>query len=369
MRLLEILGGVSDPARVCTAHKCDSLGRSVSWRSRMILSPVIVRSPAPAPPPSVATRRSSPSIGTSSMAASQLSVGLLRLPRLRIQHAQAPVAVRLERAHAQFLGQGEGLLVVRLWPARPPGGAPRRNVAEEAQGIRLVATFLALTGMRACARRGRAPPPDRQPASAPPPGRDDRTPEIYSCHGHGLFHACVSSGTASATRPLRVYAAPNGGGELGKRCWKVYVLTDAHSPFEQGECSGQVTVAEGQQADPPRGKHQTAGVINRLGNAEPFVPEGSALGEQAQLGMARGESGTGKHSGQEGLPEVLVAPRTLEERDRLPEAVNRPTIVSLGLVGSSRDTDSPAHAAPHPRRPCRARGHAGRRRWPGHTPP
>ena len=26
----QILGGVSDPARVCTAHKCDSLGRCVS---------------------------------------------------------------------------------------------------------------------------------------------------------------------------------------------------------------------------------------------------------------------------------------------------------------------------------------------------
>ena len=26
----QILGGVSDPARVCTAHKCDSLGRSVT---------------------------------------------------------------------------------------------------------------------------------------------------------------------------------------------------------------------------------------------------------------------------------------------------------------------------------------------------
>ena len=26
----QILGGVSDPARVCTAHKCDSLGRRVS---------------------------------------------------------------------------------------------------------------------------------------------------------------------------------------------------------------------------------------------------------------------------------------------------------------------------------------------------
>src|SRR5262245_43608996 len=109
-------------------------------------------------------------------------------------------------------------------------------------------------------------------------------------------------------------------------------MTDAHSSFEQGECPGQVAVAEGQQADSPRGKHQIAGGINRLGNSEPFCPEGSTHGEQAQLGMTRGEPGTRDHSGQEGLPKVLVAPRTLEERYSLPEVVNRPTIVTLGLV-------------------------------------
>ena len=42
----------------------------------------------------------------------QGGVRLLALARRGIQQAQAPVAVGHERAHAQFLGQGEGLLVV-----------------------------------------------------------------------------------------------------------------------------------------------------------------------------------------------------------------------------------------------------------------
>ena len=72
---------------------------------------------------------------------------------------------------------------------------------------------------------------------------------------------------------------------------------------------------------------------DRLGNPQPFFPEGPALGERAQLGMAPGEPGTGEHGGQEDLAEALVAPRPVEGRHGLPEAVDRPTIVALGLVG------------------------------------
>jgi hypothetical protein len=42
----------------------------------------------------------------------ECSVGLLSLVSCGIQRAEAPVAMGLERAHAEFLGQGEGLLVV-----------------------------------------------------------------------------------------------------------------------------------------------------------------------------------------------------------------------------------------------------------------
>jgi hypothetical protein len=51
-----------------------------------------------------------------------------------------------ERAHPQLLGQGEGLAVVIFSLIALRMLAPRRNLAEEAQGIRLVATLLVGTG-------------------------------------------------------------------------------------------------------------------------------------------------------------------------------------------------------------------------------
>ena len=56
------------------------------------------------------------------------------------------MAVGLERAHAQFLGQGEGLAVVVFGLLDLRRLAPRGNVAEEAQGIACVAPFLVCTG-------------------------------------------------------------------------------------------------------------------------------------------------------------------------------------------------------------------------------
>ena len=82
--------------------------------------------------------------------------------------------------------------------------------------------------------------------------------------------------------------------------------------------------------------HEAPGVRNRLGNPEPFFPEGTALGEHAQLSMAPGEPGTGGHRGQDDLTEALVAPRPLEGRHGLSEAVDGPTIVALELVGYAK---------------------------------
>ena len=57
------------------------------------------------------------------------------------------MAMSLERPHAQLHGQGEGLLVVFSSLLTRWGLAPRRNVTEEAQSIRLVTPFLSLTGL------------------------------------------------------------------------------------------------------------------------------------------------------------------------------------------------------------------------------
>jgi len=58
------------------------------------------------------------------------------------------VAVRLERTHAQFLGQGEGLAVVGFSLLGFWGGTASRNLTKEVQGIRLVTAFLVRTGER-----------------------------------------------------------------------------------------------------------------------------------------------------------------------------------------------------------------------------
>ena len=94
----------------------------------------------------------------------------------------------------------------------------------------------------------------------------------------------------------------------------------------------QVAVVEEQQADAPRGNHEACGVINRLGNLQPFFSQGPAFDERAQFGIARGEEGTGCHGGQEGTTGAFTAPRTLPECDGLSEAVNRQPIVALGHV-------------------------------------
>src|SRR5262245_16705677 len=73
----------------------------------------------------------------------------------------------------------------------------------------------------------------------------------------------------------------------------------------------------------------------RLGNLEPFVPEGTALSEHTQLGIVLGETGTGVHGGQGTKAEALMAPRPVEERYSLSVAGNRLTIVALSPVGSA----------------------------------
>jgi hypothetical protein len=72
------------------------------------------------------------------------------LAGLEIQGAKAAVAVGLERTHAEFVGQGEGLAVVGYGLIACRRLTLRCNLAQEAQGIRLVAAFLVRTGEYQC---------------------------------------------------------------------------------------------------------------------------------------------------------------------------------------------------------------------------
>src|SRR5256885_8529622 len=75
----------------------------------------------------------------------QLGASLLLLADRGTQCAEAPVAVGLEQAHAEFLGEGEGLAVVGGCLVDVRGSAMHGDRTEEAQSIRLVAPFLART--------------------------------------------------------------------------------------------------------------------------------------------------------------------------------------------------------------------------------
>ena len=76
----------------------------------------------------------------------QFNTGLLWPSQLEVQGTEAQVAVRLERAHAQLLGQGEGLAVVAGGGLALGGLLARRALAQEPQGPGLVAALLVLAG-------------------------------------------------------------------------------------------------------------------------------------------------------------------------------------------------------------------------------
>ena len=93
------------------------------------------------------------------------------LTRLGVQHAEAEVAVGHKRAHAEFIGQGLGLAVVGFGLVDLRGITMRGNVTEEAQGIRLITSFLVGTGkLEGTGGERAAPPPGGRRADAPRPG-------------------------------------------------------------------------------------------------------------------------------------------------------------------------------------------------------
>ena len=77
----------------------------------------------------------------------------LALTSRRVERAQAVVAVGLERAHAQLLGQGETLLVVGFGRRDLGGLGVGMEGAKLVQCERLVAAFLVLPGQGECLAR------------------------------------------------------------------------------------------------------------------------------------------------------------------------------------------------------------------------
>ena len=84
-----------------------------------------------------------------------------RVARAPVELAEAEVAVGDERAHAELGGQGQWRRRSALRPSPHRDGQMRGNLAEEAEGPRLVAAFTALAGERHGAVGARAGVLDR----------------------------------------------------------------------------------------------------------------------------------------------------------------------------------------------------------------
>ena len=88
---------------------------------------------------------------------------------------EGAVTVGLEWAHAKFLSQSASLVIAVSSLIALRRIATCSDLAEKAQGIRLVAAFLVLLGERQGALSGAiALRPDGQPADAPLPWRGER---------------------------------------------------------------------------------------------------------------------------------------------------------------------------------------------------
>jgi hypothetical protein len=72
-------------------------------------------------------------------------------------------------------------------------------------------------------------------------------------------------------------------------------MTEPHSPFEQGECPGQVALAKKQYPEPMRGIHESSRMGDHLGYPEPLFPKAPTRGKHAEFSIAHGEVGRGEH--------------------------------------------------------------------------
>src|SRR5712691_11394115 len=124
----------------------------------------------------------------------------------------------------------------------------RRDVAEETQGIRLVAAFLVLTGERQRARGEsvRLLQAARQHLCFPKGETTERL-DVYSFRYSRLFHRLREQRHGVGNAPGEGVRRPQGHSRPGEPEREVRVLADACGSFEQGECLGQVTLAEKQQ--------------------------------------------------------------------------------------------------------------------------
>ena len=114
---------------------------------------------------------------------------------------------------------------------------PHRDLTEEVQGIRLITPFL----MRTSERQRTLGKGVRflQAASQQlrfPQGETTECLVDYHCRCHGLFQRLCEQQHGVGDAPGQGVCRPQGRSHQGEPGRVVRVLTEAHGPFEQGDC-------------------------------------------------------------------------------------------------------------------------------------
>jgi hypothetical protein len=113
---------------------------------------------------------------------------LFPIADLRKEGAEAAVAVGLERAHAQLLGQGEGLAEVISGLLALQRLTLHRQLTEELNSIGFMTSFLVVTGMFEGAGGGHSRPLQAAGAQMrPAQGGEQRRPRSLGAAQGGLL--------------------------------------------------------------------------------------------------------------------------------------------------------------------------------------
>ena len=178
----------------------------------------------------------------------------------------------LERAHAEFLGQGEGLPVVMCGWLDLRGGLMGGDLPEEPQGPRLVSPLLMGTGeiegppselhrlLHAAGQQiglAHIAHPQRLTAHGPHRG----TPLLRLLQQRQGLGDTAGTGIRTA----------QGRGGLGEPEPGVQRLAEIKAAFEYGDGPGEVPLAEGEKTDPEIRMDKAVWVIDRLGDAGPLL--------------------------------------------------------------------------------------------------
>jgi hypothetical protein len=127
------------------------------------------------------------------------------------------------------------------------GVAPRRDIAEEAQGVRLVAPFLVCTGDRqgTFGKGLRFLQPTRQHLCLPQ-GEGAERLKGFRFRRSRLFHRLREQRHGLGEAPAQCICGPQRRSHPGEPGPEARFLTTTYGLFEWGERSGQVALAEGQ---------------------------------------------------------------------------------------------------------------------------